>query len=152
MERQIFKGIPIYDAAVFETLEDLFEKNRNQILAALPWLVCELIEEINFKEALEFIFHNGGRKIYIRNNRHDFSKTFGLRVSQDLFDVIKNLSDTSGYVEIPSPWGVSERIRQALIMSSFQAGMPREQIRQTYGVSSRALTNIFRSKLAKNSG
>ena len=68
MEHQIFKGIPIYDDAVFETLEGLFKKNRSRILATLPWLVSELIEQVNFKEALEFVHKNGGRKIYIRND------------------------------------------------------------------------------------
>ena len=152
MERHMFKGIPVYDDAVFEALEDLFKKNQNRILATLPWLVCELIEKISFKEALEFIYYNGGRKIYIRNDRQNFSTTFGLRVSEDLYDQILHLSDSSGYVEIPSPWGVSERIRQALIMSSYHKGMSRENIRQTYGVSSRALTNIFRSKPTKDAG
>lgn len=152
MERRIFKGIAIYDAAVFEALEGLFEKNRNRVLATLPWLVCEMIDKTNFKEALEFIYENGGRRIYIRHDREDFSNTFGLRLSQDLFDSILHLSDSSGYVEIPSPWGVSERIRQALIVSSFDQGMPREKIRRIYGVSSRTLTNLFRSKPAINAG
>ncbi|WP_020593489.1 hypothetical protein [Kiloniella laminariae] len=150
MKRQIFKGIPIYDDQAFSTLEDLFNENRGQILAALPWLVSELIEQVSFKITLEFIYENGGRKLYIRNDWKDLAKKFGFPVSEQLYNQIMHLSDSSGYLEIPSPWGVSERIRRALVVSSYNKGMSREEIRETFGVSSRSLTNLFRSKQRQN--
>ena len=150
MEQHIFKGIPIYDQEAFAILENLFIENRGQILASLPWLVSELIEHIGLREALEFIYKNGGKKIYIRNDCADLSRKFGLQLDESLYNKIVNLSDSSGYVEIPSPWGVSERIRKALIVSDFQRGSSREELRRTYGLSSRALTNIFRSNMIRD--
>ena len=146
MERHIFKGIPIYDEEAFATLEALYQENRGQILASLPWLVSELIEHIGLRQALEFIYRHGGRKFYLRNDRQDLVRKFGFDIPEFLYQRIVDLSDSSGYVEIPSPWGVSERIRRALIMSDFRKGMTREEIRQIYGVSSRALSNIFNAK------
>ncbi|MCZ4280307.1 hypothetical protein O4H49_05935 [Kiloniella laminariae] len=146
MKRQIFKGIPIYDDQAFKTLEDLFNENRGQILAALPWLVSELIEQVSFKITLEFIYENGGRKLYIRNDWKDLADKFGFPVTEQLYNQIMHLSDSSGYLEIPSPWGVSERIRRALVVSSYNKGMSREEIRETFGVSSRSLTDLFRRK------
>ena len=143
MERQIFKGFPIYDQVAFATLEQLFEENRGLVMASLPWLVAELIEDFGFREALEFVYCHGGRKIYLRNDRADLARKMDLNISQKLHERILNLSSSSGYVEIPSPWGVSEAIRRALIMGDYNKGMKREEIRQTYGLSSRALTNIF---------
>lgn len=146
MEPQIFKGIPIYDDTAFQVLEDLFDENRGQILATLPWLVSELIERTNFKDAMTCVYQNGGMRFYLRNDREDLSKKIGLPISQDLYERVLALCDSSGYVEIPSPWGVSECIRRALIASDYHKGMSREDIRKTYGVSSRTLTNIFRCK------
>ncbi len=152
MERHIFKGIPIYDADVFQTLEDLFNENRGQVLAALPWLVSELIEAVSFKDAMTFIYINGGRKLYISKDWHDLTQKFGFPVSEHLYNQIMILSDSSGYLEIPSPWGVSERIRKALVVSAYKNGRSREEIRETFGISSRSLTNLFRnnSRTTKN--
>ncbi len=143
MDRYMFKGFPIYDQVAFAKLEMLFNENRSLIMASLPWLVSELIEDFGFRLALEFIYKHGGRKIYLKNDRADLARKMDLNISDRLHRRILCFSSSSGYVEIPSPWGVSEAIRRAMIMGDYSKGMNREEIRQTYGLSSRALTNIF---------
>ncbi|RED52370.1 hypothetical protein [Aestuariispira insulae] len=152
MERHIFKGIPIYDEEAFAILETQFWENRSLILAGLPWLVSELIEWVGLRCALDLIYRHGGRKFYLRNERSDLSEKLGIDVPDQLYQRILQFSDSSGYVEIPSPWGVSERIRRALIWGDYKKGMTREEIRQTYGVSSRALSNIFKGKVMAGDG
>ena len=84
-----------------------------------------------------------GKKFYLQNDRESLSLKFGFDVPESLHLQILKLSDSSGYMEIPSPWGVSERLRSALILSDYKRGRTREEIRQLYGLSTRSLYNIF---------
>ena len=145
MNRQIFKGIDINDAQVFETLEKQFNANRSEVLATVPWLVAELIEAVGFKTTMKFIDKSGGKKIHINKDRLDLARKLGFAITEELYDKIRYLA-CNEYLEIPSTWGVFEKIRSALVKSAVMDGKTREEIRSTYGVSSRFLTKIFNGK------
>jgi len=143
MNYQMFKGIDVNNERVFKALEVQFNANQSQVLAKVPWLIAELIEAVGFEATMRFVDEMGGTKIYINKGREEFAKKFNFPVTEKLFDRISYL--TSGeYLEVPSTWGVFEKIRSALVSSAFEAGMQREEIRDTYGVSCRFLTNLFK--------
>lgn len=145
MKQDIFKGLPLYDEQAFNLLEDLYDENSDQILAALPWFVSELIIYLGFRKAMTFIYQNGGRKYYLNHERSRLSDKLGFDLSEQFYDRILALNDSSGNIEVPSPWGVSGRIRKALVISSYQNGMTREEIRETFGISPRLMTDLFRT-------
>ena len=145
MERLIFKGIDMNDTKAFSALEHQFRANKSQVLASVPWLVAELIEAVGFKTTMEFIFENGGKKLHINKDPKDLSSKLGFLISDELYEKITFLA-CSEYLEIPSTWGVFEKIRSALVTSAVMEGKSREEIRSTYGVSCRFLTKLFNGK------
>ncbi|PHS76730.1 MAG: hypothetical protein COB59_10545 [Rhodospirillaceae bacterium] len=145
MERHIFKGLPIYDKEAFNDLNKHYDENKSHILAALPWFVSELIEGVGFKEAIEFVYNNGGKRIFLGKTSEHLSKRTGLKISNVLFERILKQTDGSNCVDIPCPWGVSERIRWAMILCATMEGVPRDQIRDNFGISRRSLANLYRN-------
>lgn len=152
MNDRLFKGLPIHDRVALQSLDDLFHANRSRVLSGLPWLVSELVEETSFPEALQFVYAQGGRKIYMSGDRQKFARALGLDLSKRLHGRIALFGDSSGYVEIPSSWGVSECLRRIFIQISLDAGMTREEIRTLYGVSNRGLNNLFSGRKGKGKG
>ena len=146
MEKHIFKGLPVYDREAFAALEKMFNDHRGEILAALPWLAAELINEVDLKTGLEFIFDEGGNSFYIPNNTAGLSDKLHITLSNKLIDRIVYFSGSGGNIEIPSPWGVSGCIRRTMIRVLCQQKYSREHIRRIFGVSNRSIRHILRAR------
>ncbi len=143
MLQGIFSGLPSADDPRFYLFEVFYQKNKVEVLATLPWLVSELIENDGFGSMLEFVRHYGGCRIYINKDYAVFVRKTGMILSEKTYRKMLLHSASESVLDIPSAWGIYLKLRNVAIRSLLQAGVSLEQIARDFGMTERALRKIM---------
>ncbi|MBO8135344.1 hypothetical protein [Dickeya fangzhongdai] len=139
----IFSGLPSVDDPRFYLFEDFYQHNKIDVLATLPWLVSELIENDGFDIMLEFVRRYGGCRIYINKDYAAFMQKVGIALSEKTYRNMLLHSASDSVLDIPSAWGIYLKLRNVAIRLLLQSGVNLEQIARDFGMTERALRKIM---------
>ncbi|QWT39472.1 hypothetical protein [Dickeya dadantii] len=139
----IFSGLPSIDDPRFYLFENFYRNNKIEVLATLPWLASEVIENDGFDIMLEFVRRYGGCRIYINKNYAAFTQKAGIALSEKTYRNMLLHSASDSVLDIPSAWGIYLKLRNVAIRLLLQSDVNLEQIARDFGMTERALRKIM---------
>jgi hypothetical protein len=142
MQFEIFGGIYKDEHQPFLELEKFMNSHKTSIYSRLPFAIAELTYEFTSREFLELICRHGSRKIYLGKNKVKFETALDMKVSDDKYDKLIIVSDSSGYIEIPSRWGVFNLFRRVAYEKAHKEGMEENELVRIFGLTRRTILNL----------
>ncbi len=100
------------------------------------------METLGMDEGLRFIYRHGGKKFYFPNSYLGLPDSLAPEVPEQLFNRFSKVVDSSGYIEIPSPWGIFGAIRKFVIEEQFRQGMDTNTLQANFGITRKAIYNM----------
>ena len=62
-------------------------------------------------------------------------------VSEHLFNRLEKLTDNSGYIEFPSPWGVFSTLRKVIIEKHIKENSNNSALQRNFGITIKSIYN-----------
>ncbi len=144
--RGVFSGLPDLNDPRFSVFNDFYLNNKVTVLASLPWVVSEIIENDGFDKMIEFIINHGGGRIYVSRDYPLFLQRVGMHLSKKTHDKMLFHSMPDNVLDIPSSWGIYLKLRNVVVRLLLSQGVSQEQIARDFGITSRALRKIVAVK------
>lgn len=142
MYSELFSGLYKSKVNREKLFREFYSNNKVKILSELPFATAQLVAELNSYEFIEFIYKNGSKKIYVTDQSR-LESSLSLKINND-FNKIVLLTDSSGYIEIPSRWGIYSLFRKIALEKAFMEGADTKALIKYFGVSRRTISNLNR--------
>ncbi|NQZ05598.1 MAG: hypothetical protein HRT35_00415 [Algicola sp.] len=142
MRFEIFSGIYQGQYQLLQELENFMDSHKAEVYSYLPFAIGELTYELTSKEFLQIICRYGSRKIYLGKHKIKLEATLDMTISDDKYDKLISVSDSSGYIEIPSRWGVFNLLRRIAYEKAYREGMEADDIVRIFGITKRTIANL----------
>ncbi|MGC6388035.1 hypothetical protein ACMV8I_10250 [Ewingella sp. S1.OA.A_B6] len=139
---ELFSGLPIQHSEREVRLISFCERYKTNILSAMPWVASEFAEHCGFSGLFDFIHHHGGRKIYLPKESDKFLNIYGIAIPENSYKKIYKKTHSSGYLDMPSNWGVFIAIRRAAMQLAMKEDIPARLLTQTFGITMRSIRLI----------
>ncbi|NQY37714.1 MAG: hypothetical protein HRT37_22725 [Alteromonadaceae bacterium] len=142
MQYDNFSGIYKDKSNYFDRLVKFHNSHKTEIYSKLPFATAELTDGFSDEEFLSFIYEHGSKKLYLGKDKIKLEKTFKIEIDDKKFDRISGLTDSSGYIEIPSRWGVYNIYRRIAYEKAYKEGMEEQSMIQIFGITKRTFSNL----------
>ncbi|MFI8417204.1 hypothetical protein ACQKDS_12245 [Serratia sp. NPDC078593] len=139
---ELFSGLPVRHSERESKLIEFCEKYRVNILSAMPWVASEIAAQSGFSDLFNLVYCFGGRKIHMPPERKEFYKIYNISMTEHSYQRLYKKSDVSGYLELPSAWGVFMAIRRAAMQLAMKEDVPTMFLTKTFGVTMRNIRLI----------
>lgn len=144
----LFSGLPVMSSEKERELLQFCEDHQSYVLASMPWVASEIAGVCDFPTLFSLIYRQGGRKIYMPKDPRRFTELYDVNITVDDYCKIMKHVDSSGYIELPSAWGVFIAIRRAAMQIAMKENISSIDLTRTFGVSMRNV-RMMRSSLSK---
>ena len=141
MNIHYFKGLPVYNPDAMEQIINCCKEIEIKVLSSLPYIACEIIDILGFESGFTYIYKHGGKKIHMPKCRQRLPIEVKNETSDILFKRLEKLIDSSGYIEIPSPWGVYSSLRKVFIEECIKSN-DANTLQQNFGLTVKSIYNI----------
>ncbi len=139
---ELFSGLPLENSERESHLIGFCERYKTNILSAMPWVASEFAAYCGFEILFKILHSHGGRKIYLPKELNKFSHLYGVNIPQHSYLKLYKKADSSGYLDIPSTWGVFIAIRRAAMQIAMKEDVPAKRLTQTFGITMRNIRLI----------
>ncbi|WP_431224953.1 hypothetical protein ACQ86O_09050 [Serratia sp. L9] len=139
---ELFSGLPLESSQRESHLISFCERYKTNILSVMPWVASEFAAYCGFEVLFRILHSHGGRKIYLPKELDKFSCLYGVNIPQHSYLKLYKKADSSGYLDIPSTWGVFIAIRRAALQIAMKEDIPAKLLTQTFGITMRNIRLI----------
>ncbi len=142
----IFCGFIFNNNKYFTELVDFCGRHEFRVISCLPNAAGVLASNSGFEEMFTFIKEYGGKKIYIPANKDKCNKKYTLDFDDRHFSNFYSFTDTRGFIDMPSVWGVYTAIRRAAMLEDILTGKSNKEIINRFGITERGIRMIKKSR------
>ncbi|TQI82339.1 hypothetical protein FHU10_2692 [Serratia fonticola] len=139
---ELFSGLPLQNSERELRLVTFCERYKTNILSVMPWVASEFAAYSGFENLFKLLHSYGGRKIYLPKELSKFCHLYGVDIPQHSYHKLYKKADSSGYLDVPSTWGVFIAIRRAAMQIAMKENIPAKLLTQTFGVTMRNIRLI----------
>lgn len=133
----LFSGLPLQHSERELRLIRFCERYKTNILSVMPWVASEFAAYCGFESLFKILHSYGGRKIYLPKEIGKFCHLYGIDIPQHSYLKLYKKADSSGYLDIPSAWGIFIAIRRAAIQIAMKEDVPSKLLTQAFGITMR---------------
>ncbi len=130
----------------FTELVTFCNDHKYRVLSCLPNAAGVIASEQGFESMFTFIKKHGGKKVYIPVKKDKFNFKYKCSFEKKHFDYLYSFTDSRGFVDMPSVWGVYTSVRRAAILEDIFSGKSNNYIAKRFGVTDRGIRKMKQSQ------